>query len=370
MKKRSIRIGELLVELGRATHEEVERALAHQREHGGFVGDALVGLGVVTREEIRWCLADQHDLPFVHLRPESIDLALAACVPAAWAREHLALPVLRSGETVTVVLEDPAAVEELEEVRRLTGASEVEPALASPEAIRELIESVYGRGRGPVVPLARVVSEAIERGARSLGVSARPGRAVAWHSAEETVFRTLGAEWPAELEALVSPISPLPASPVYGPRSWPAMLRLAGKAWRVECHALGRGESLEWAAHIVGRAGDDPSAVRMHPAAATAVRLALVAGGARVTVDAGNDVAPEFLESAIPALPSLLAGEDVRSLHLSDLPVASPPGTLYLLLREPLSLVLPRVEPFALEALTLSVDALTETEVEDARRVA
>ena len=65
MSKRPIRLGEMLVQMGRVTADEVERALAHQHAHGGYMGDALVALGILTREELGWGLANQHDIPFV-----------------------------------------------------------------------------------------------------------------------------------------------------------------------------------------------------------------------------------------------------------------------------------------------------------------
>lgn len=371
MNKRPIRIGELLVELGRVSPADVERALAHQQAHGGYLGDALVQLGAITRDELRWCLADQHDVPFVHLRPESIDQALAAQVPAAWARQHLVLPVLRSGDTVTVVLEDLAGVETLEEVRRLTGAAAVEPALSSPDDIRALIDAVYGEGSGPPVGVERIVAEALEQGARVVGVSARPGRVLGWYRGEETVFRTLDERWAEELDDLVSPLSPLPGSPVHGLRRWPAILSVAGGSWSVECHALGRGEALEWAAQIGEPIRTDPAAARVEPGAAAAVRLALAAGGLTLHVESdGASVGAELLEAALPALPTLLAGEAARSLHLSDRPAPTPHGVLYLRLREPLDEVLAGLEPFALEALTLCLERVTPEELAAARRVA
>jgi hypothetical protein len=58
-------IGEILVRLGLVTPEQVQRALAHQRERGGPFGDALIELGLVTRTDVEWALADQYDLPMV-----------------------------------------------------------------------------------------------------------------------------------------------------------------------------------------------------------------------------------------------------------------------------------------------------------------
>lgn len=368
-------IGEILVGLGRISQDDVERALAHQRAHGGYFGDALIALGVLTRSELNWALADQSDLPFVQLDPEAIDRAVASRVPAAWAREHLILPVLRSGHAVTVVLDSPGGLEKLDEVRRFTGAAEVEAALASPENILALIEAVHG-AHGPPVPLAALFAEGVEAGAERVGVSVRPGRVTAWYAvgAAAPVRRTLGPEWTTELEALVSPLSPLPSSPVHEVRSWPALLALPGAAWRVECHALGRGEALEWTAVVGHPIPTQMGAPSLDEETADALRAALEAGPVVVRVHPGEDdgaaSAEEILEAALAALPAALFGPDFRALHLSDRPVVVAPGQLYLLVRDRLAESLARTRPFALQGVTLDVERLSDTELETARHAA
>lgn len=377
MQRQRKTVGEILVELGRITAGDVERALARQREVGGYFGDSLVALGLLTRDELKWTLAGQFDLPFVHLHPESIDAGVAAVVPAGWAREHLVLPVLRSGDAVTVVLDSPGDLEKLDAVRRYTGATEIEAALASPENIRELIDAVHGTPESTrPVPLARLLAEAVALGATAVGISVRPGRVAGWFRAGEggATYRPLGPAWAAELEAVVSPMTPPALSPVYAVRSWPAILTLAEGAWRVECHAMGRGEAVEWSATLGRPIPTAVAAAGLEDGLAGDLRAAACAGPVAVRVHPGDDGAAasgrEILEAALAALPAAVYGPGVRSLHLSDRPVAVAPGQLYLLAREPLAEALAKAEPFALQALTLDVERLPEDALERALRVA
>jgi hypothetical protein len=368
-------LGEILVDLGRITPAQVEEALAHQRAHGGFFGDALVALGFLTRDALNWTLADQYGLAYVQLRPESIDLATAALVPAEWARAHLVLPILRAGEMVAAAIADPRSVEWLDEVRRFTGAGYVEASLASPENLRELIEAVHGAGAKPV-PLARLVAEALDAGARAVGVSIRPGRVVGWYRTEATVSRHLDASWHEELEAMVSPLPPLSASPVYGVRSWPAILTAPTGSWRVECHALGRGDAVEWSADLEAKI---PATVAVAPLSADVeqvLRAAVEAGGATVQVHSCEQsghpqaVSDQTLEATFPTLPLSLGGMEIRSIHLSDRPVAVAQGLLYVLVRGSLAEALAGLESFALQAVTLDVDTMSAEELAAARAVA
>ncbi|MFD1719538.1 glycosyltransferase [Georgenia deserti] len=61
------RIGDILVDRGLATPEQIEDALARQRSEGGTLGQQLVTAGVLTRLELYGALADQWDAPLVDL---------------------------------------------------------------------------------------------------------------------------------------------------------------------------------------------------------------------------------------------------------------------------------------------------------------
>ncbi|HEY0015946.1 MAG TPA: hypothetical protein VGC13_06490 [Longimicrobium sp.] len=363
MSKRPIRLGEMLVQMGRVTADEVERALAHQHAHGGYMGDALVALGILTRDELWWGLANQHDIPFVHLRPENIDHELAARVPAAWAAEHRVLPVLWDEGRVTVVMPEVGGLERLEEVRLMTGAREVVPALTSPEAIADLIEAVHGPAER--VGVAALLAEALERGATAFGVSARPGRAVGWFRAGDVVARALAPDWRDELGRLVQP--PVPAPGTEG--RWAATARVGSEICPLECHLVGSGEAMEWAAVPGPRLTADPARVHADPALVQRARDARRAGGvaARVACDPGDERAAEAL---LTLLPARLLGDAVRAIHLADRPGAAPPGTLALSLAQPLAATAAGLEPFVPDCVTVGVDALGEGDLDALRRLA
>ena len=45
-------IGSILMSAGRITEEDVARALAYQRDHGGFFGEALIACDLVSEGEL------------------------------------------------------------------------------------------------------------------------------------------------------------------------------------------------------------------------------------------------------------------------------------------------------------------------------
>jgi type IV pilus assembly protein PilB len=55
-------LGEILAELGHVTEEQVDTALAHQRQKGGLVGGILVAGGAITGEQLVAALRVQQEL--------------------------------------------------------------------------------------------------------------------------------------------------------------------------------------------------------------------------------------------------------------------------------------------------------------------
>ena len=368
MRKRSTPIGEILVSLGRISHEDVERALAYQREWGGYFGDALVALDLATPAEVKWGLADQYDLPFVNLHADGIDRTVAAQVPAGWAREHLVLPVLRDGGTVTVVLSDPRDLGRLIEVQQFTGAATVEAALSTPSIIRTLIEAVHGEPDATPVPVLRFLVEALESGAEELGISVRAGRATGWSRRNAVVHRVLEGDPLPELRRLVSPFPEPGAGDAEGVRSWAARIALPGLAWTAECHALGDGAALEWAARITGAEAEHSPAAWLEPELHDEVARALLRGAVLVQVTGAEG--GELLRRALPALPALLLDREPRAVHLSDREGGEDGGGIALDVGESLRQSLGALQPFALEALTLDVADASDLDLQTARRAA
>lgn len=52
-------LGEILVEAGEITAEQLQEALDFQKENGGLLGEILVGLGYIQDEDLKKHLKDQ-----------------------------------------------------------------------------------------------------------------------------------------------------------------------------------------------------------------------------------------------------------------------------------------------------------------------
>jgi hypothetical protein len=93
------RLGELLIDLGLLTSEQVEQALRAQIIWGGRLGTNLVELGFVDLEELTRALARQHHIPAALARHfEHADPALQQKLPAELADQWSCVPLAAPAE--------------------------------------------------------------------------------------------------------------------------------------------------------------------------------------------------------------------------------------------------------------------------------
>lgn len=137
----------ILMEAGAVTLEQVDVALLRQRETGRRIGESLVELGFVSEEDIGWALARQLGIPFVDVRPETLDLELARSFPEGALRRLQAVPLFRAEGRVTAAVADPTDLDSIREFERLCEAP-TSCVAATPTAIDRALDGILGRNPG------------------------------------------------------------------------------------------------------------------------------------------------------------------------------------------------------------------------------
>ena len=132
-------IGEIIVELGFATAEQVETAVKDARETVRPTGKVLVNDGVITPDQLAQALARRFGLEHIDLGNYQVDMAAANLVTPAAAKRLQAVPVdFLDKSTLLVATADPANVLAVDDIAMLTGYS-VRPVVAAEEDIAALI---------------------------------------------------------------------------------------------------------------------------------------------------------------------------------------------------------------------------------------
>ncbi|MBD3348549.1 MAG: type II secretion system protein GspE [Candidatus Eisenbacteria bacterium] len=116
------RFGDLLIEAGVISEDELAGALERQRETGERLGEALVSLKLATERDIVAALASQLEIDvFDSGLSGNIDADIVLTIPEHMARRHHALAIEKAGEVLTVAMADPLDLVAIDDIRVATG---------------------------------------------------------------------------------------------------------------------------------------------------------------------------------------------------------------------------------------------------------
>ncbi|MEX0850172.1 MAG: ATPase, T2SS/T4P/T4SS family [Gaiellaceae bacterium] len=136
-------LGTLLVRDGLVSEDELEDALARQRDSGKRLGEVLVDQGTVTRTQVARVLAEQHELPFLELAEADLQAEAAMLLSEDLARRYSALPVsVLSDGTILVAVADPTNLLHSDELRLALDAP-LRFGVAAPDAIDAAIAFIH-----------------------------------------------------------------------------------------------------------------------------------------------------------------------------------------------------------------------------------
>src|SRR5947199_8549743 len=139
-------IGDILVEKGLVTEEELQRALAEQEKTGEFLGSALIRMVCSAEEQHLQSLSEQLNRPFTNLKHLTIDRAVIQRVPARLVEHYKVMPIRWERDVLTIALSNLHRYTwALEDIGLHLGC-EVQAVLASRDQVNEAIRKYYGVG--------------------------------------------------------------------------------------------------------------------------------------------------------------------------------------------------------------------------------
>lgn len=142
VRKVTKKLGELLVERGLVTNEQLELALADQKKNGGLLGEILVGWGYTTEESIVQALSSQYEFAFVPASQYQVEDEVTALIPKEIATRYSVVALDRFGKSLTVAMSNPLHDEALNKIEELTGCA-VFPLITTYTEIMRSIERQY-----------------------------------------------------------------------------------------------------------------------------------------------------------------------------------------------------------------------------------
>jgi len=146
-QRRKLRLGELMVQQGLISQDQLRIALMEQEQNNIPLGRQLVRLGFVTEAMVR-------DLVAHTIGQESIDLSTVIAdsdalnmVPEEFARRYHLLPIAYEDDIklLTVAMADMFNVVALDQLRAMLGGQvQLKPTLAAEAQLEEYIDQFYG----------------------------------------------------------------------------------------------------------------------------------------------------------------------------------------------------------------------------------
>lgn len=156
------KLGELLVENGLITQDQLTQALSAHKKSGVKLGQYLTRQGIVQESQVIDLLSSQ--LKIEQYRPEQfpIDIDLAILISSDFAQKNQVVPIRKRGRLLTVALTDPLDINVLDAIE-ITADSEVEPVICTEREFNQLFNTMYGAQTGLSTVLDTIETEELEQ---------------------------------------------------------------------------------------------------------------------------------------------------------------------------------------------------------------
>jgi len=150
------RLGDVLVERDLITREQLNEALARQRQLTGKdrkrLGQLIVEMGFLTERQIAGALAELLALELIDGGDLAVPMEVARLLPRQVAERAHVLVLGRTNEGLRVATADPTNVVALDDVRAYTGSHALSLVVATESMIQEHIARVYSMTEDPKLP--------------------------------------------------------------------------------------------------------------------------------------------------------------------------------------------------------------------------
>ncbi|HPN88456.1 MAG TPA: hypothetical protein PLH56_03880 [Candidatus Omnitrophota bacterium] len=135
-------IGQLLIEHGVITREQLDMALEHQKERKKLIGEVLVELNFATEQDIVQALTSQYGMPYLPLAQYEIDPTVLLLIPESICRQYCLIPIDKIGKSLTLAMANPLNARAIEEVERQTGCL-IQTFVSTSTEVLQAIDKYY-----------------------------------------------------------------------------------------------------------------------------------------------------------------------------------------------------------------------------------
>ncbi len=166
---RTKRLGDMLIELGLLTEEQLNQALEYQSKETDRLGTILIKHNFITEKQLIDALRMQLGIEYIDLTKVDITPEMSQYVPKKLAKQMNIVPVRLVKDQLFLAMADPLNFVALEEAQR-TSKKRIVPMIASEPAVKHAINVLYGN-EGAAQAMAQIRAE---NAANETETAARP----------------------------------------------------------------------------------------------------------------------------------------------------------------------------------------------------
>lgn len=163
------RLGQILVDLGYLTEDQLWDVLEEQKQSPGeVIGQVAIRMGLVTEPQVTEALAEQWGMPVVNLAETTIAPKVLEMVPQTMAEIYKIMPISVKGDVLTVAMADPKNLAALDDLRNFLGC-EVRGAVSTPQDVEKAVAKHYADKQDSIEDVISELSEGDDEESHSRG---------------------------------------------------------------------------------------------------------------------------------------------------------------------------------------------------------
>ncbi len=141
---KKIRLGDLLVQQGLITEDQLMSALAEQKSTGQKLGKTLVNMGLVEENQLLTLLAEQLNIPFINLETYDLRPEVVQRLPEVQARRFRVILLEERAKSFLLGMSDPTDIYAVDDLEKILG-KDLDIAVVRETEVLNAIETIYRR---------------------------------------------------------------------------------------------------------------------------------------------------------------------------------------------------------------------------------
>lgn len=172
----SKKLGEILIDQGKISEAQLQKALKAQLIFGGHLGTSLIELGYIDESVLGNALSTSFNVPFATEEVlQDVPYAVTRAIPAKLVEKYKVIPIKLEGKTLQLAMLDPKNLMALDEISFVTGYR-IEPWVSPEIRVFQMLEKYYNIPRSQrYITLARELSKRTGRSSQGAGANGSDG---------------------------------------------------------------------------------------------------------------------------------------------------------------------------------------------------